>query len=337
MDASNYALSTLATVSVLVVAVVLAFLRNRLAGETAAPFRLELVAVTLAGGVTSALLFALTGIPGIFFGPVAALAALFAVLGTVGIRCRRRRLWPIVVFAVVTTALVFVPVATIVFGSAFDPFSTGLGFLDLGGSLGSLVAGGAVALGVAFLERKARHPFVQRALGWPGVFAAVVLWVAVLGWSVGIELAIDEVTPNILGNTALMGVAGAATGSLVERLRHRQNTLSGSILGLIAGLSAALPASAYLATPLALVVGLLVGALCALLPRGGATVLVGTGAMAAAVSIILLGVLAQNISFIYTGQPEVLFGQSVGVVLAAVLGLLVGGIAWAVLRRVSPR
>ncbi|CAN5265218.1 hypothetical protein BH09ACT1_BH09ACT1_20810 [soil metagenome] len=333
MDASNYALSALATLGILVAAVLLALLRRWLAGETDAAFRLELVGVMLAGVVTAAALFALTGVPGLFFGPVTALGALFAVLATVGIRSRGRRLWPTLLFVVLMTALVFAPVAAIVFGSWFDPFGTGLGYLDLGGSLTALVGGGVVALAVAFVERGARHPLPRPGFSWLAVGGAIALLVAVLAWSFGIELAIDEVTPSILRNTALMGLAGAATGSLVERLRHRQNTASASILGLIAGLSAAVPASAYLTMSLAILVGLLAGALAALLPRAGTTVLVASAVVGSSLSMVLLGALAQNISFIYTGQPEVLFGQVLGVVIAALLAGVVGGGAWAALRR----
>jgi hypothetical protein len=50
------------------------------------------------------------------------------------------------------------------------------------------------------------------------------------------------------------------------------------------------------------------------------------------VGIVLLGVLAQNVSFIYTGQPEVVFGQLLTVVLAAVLAAIMGGALWAGLR-----
>jgi Amt family ammonium transporter len=339
MDASNYALSALATVGILVAAVLVALLRRWLAGETStdAPFRLELVGAMLTGAVTAAAFFTLTPVPGIFFGPVTALGALFAVLATAGIRSRGRRLWPTLAFVVVTTALVFEPIAAIVFGATFDPFGTGLGFIDLGGSLAAFVGGGVVALTVTFIDRRSRHPLVSRRGGVVPVIAAIGFLAAVLAWSFGIELAIDEVTPSILRNTALMGVAGAVTGSLVERLRHRQNTAAGSILGLVAGLAAALPASAYLTTSLAILVGLIAGALCALLPRGGATALVATLAVGSGFSIVLLGALAQNISFIYTGQPEVLFGQLFGVVLAAVLAAVVGGGCWLLLRRWSVR
>jgi ammonia channel protein AmtB len=334
MDASNYALSALATIGVLGAAVLIALLRRWLAvSKSDVAFWRELAAVMLSAVITAVALFALTGAPGIFFPPVAGLAAVFAVLATSGIRSSGRRLLPLVIVAVATTALVFEPLVAIVFGSSFDPFGTGLGFIDLAGALPAIVGGGFVALAIAFVERGPRHPSLVARSSGMAVVLAIALLIAVLGWSVGIELAVDAVTPSIWQNTALMGLAGAATGSLVERLRHRQNTAAGSILGLVAGVCAALPASAYLTAELALVVGLLAGALCALLPRGGALALVATGLVASTLSIVLLGTLATNISFIYTGQPEVLFGQVLGIVVAAVLGLVVGGAAWAALRR----
>jgi hypothetical protein len=40
---------------------------------------------------------------------------------------------------------------------------------------------------------------------------------------------------------------------------------------------------------------------------------------------VLLGAVATHLSYIYTGQPELVFGQLLAVVLAAGAGLVAGG------------
>ncbi len=326
-------LGLLSALGVLMVAVTLAMLTARLVGLRARWF--EIVAALVAGMLVAGAIWVtgITGIPAAFALPVIALGGLFATVVTLHQRETGAGRVATLVFAAVTTVLVFAPLVTIVFALSYDPFATGIGYLDLGAGLPVGVAAGAAVLAVAILDRRLVLPEVAPARAWSLLWPVILLIAGWLAWLSGLELAVDSLTPVILLNTLLTPAGAVAAWAVVERARHRRNSLRGVVYGLLAGLAAATPAAGYLIPGLAVITGVAVGALSALLPRrdGAATVggilLIGGGT-----SLILLGLIAKDVSFIYTGQPEVIFGQVLTVVVGAVLGFALGAAAWAGLR-----
>lgn len=329
-------LGLLSAVGVLVVAVTLPLVTTRLAGTS---FRWLDTIVTVAVGMfvaAAAWLTGLTAIPSPFAAVVIALGGLFAVVVTLHQRETGSPRIATIIFSAVLTLLVFVPLVTIVFALWYDPFATGIGYLDLGAALPIEVAAGAVVLAVRWLDRRlALPPLPDPARAWWLIWPALVIVAGWLAWLCGLELAIDRLTPVILLNTLLMPAAAIVGWAIVERARHRRNSVRGLVYGALAGLAAATPAAGYLIPGLAVLTAVVVGALSALLPRrdGAATVggilLIGGGA-----SLILLGLIAKDVAFIYTGQPEVIFGQVLTVVIGIVAGVVLGGGAWALLRLV---
>ena len=340
MDIGNLGMSAAATVLVLAVIPLLSLLQQRLSGRNVSGRWPGIVYIAAVGALVTVVGFSLGvgRIPPLLFAPFVALGALFAVIASSPIVSSSARRLPTLLFSASSTAFVFVPVSIIAFGSTFDPFGTGLGVIDLGGSLPALVAAGAAGLGVVWVERGSQDVAGGRAGSRSVLWPALALWGVWIGWLVGFELVIDEATPLILTNAVLMPVAGASASALVERLKRRSNTTTGLVTGLLAGLAAATPACAYLLPPLAILTALLAGAVCALLPRDGAhsgmNIVLGTCLVAASLGGVLLGALATNLGYIYTGQPEVLLGQLLSVVVTATLAFVVGAGLWAALRRI---
>lgn len=336
MDAVSLGFSALAIVSILAVTALLAVFENRFASVDWA--RTVLIAGVGGAIVAVACFLQLLVLPLLLIGPLAALGALFATLSTSLLRSRStpRRL----ALAALSTALVFLPLAWTVFATSFDPFGTQLGVIDLGGGVPTLVGGGAVALGTALVRGRARVDAAPegvatpaRMSGWSVLIPAVLVWIAGVGWVVGLELAADDMVPVIAVSALVMPALAAVSASLVERLRSGRTTSSGIVAGLLAGVAAAVPACAFVTAPLAAVIGVIVGAAIGLLPQRVRAWPATALALGAAISAVLLGAFGTHIGYIYTGQPELAFGQ-LTIVLSAVTG---GGAVGAVLGWLSRR
>lgn len=336
MDVASAALSALATLSILVVAAVLFLLGGRLSAAER-----RSAALTGAAGMLTVLgawATGITGIPPAFAAPVVALGALFAVIATSGRLAAPLRA---ILGAVVLSLVVFVPLAMVTFGVVGASLFTSAGIIDLGAALPALIGAGAVSAGFSLVERRslaARQTPLASGPTWRRLALLPLLWGAWIGWLVGFELALDASTPIIATNAMVLPAAALIAGVAMERIRHRANTPAGTAIALLSGLAAATPACAFLEPQLAVLVGLVVGAISALLPRRDWPTRIGlTVAVSASISFVLLGLLAKDFGFIYTGQPEVSFGQLAAVLLGGGLGLAVGVVARLVMRRARVR
>lgn len=337
MDASSLTLSALATFGVLGVTVLLANFYRRLAGVVSPQFWRGILITSASGCVVALATFPLTSAPLLYLAPIAALGALFAVLATAPLRARIHKLWPVAVFAALSTALIFAPAVAFTFGANTDQLGTGIGLIDFAGSLPGLIAGGAVGLGSILGGRGQSVAILVPPLRWRAVLApAVLLALAWLAWTVGIELAFDSYLRPIVLNVLIMAGGGLIGGALIERIYRRQNTPAGTLLGLLAGLAAGTPASASLTHSIALITALILGGLCALVPRRGSAALLLCLLTASSASLLALGALATNMSFIYTGQPEVLFTQAFALILVGAVGFVWGAVASFLLARFFP-
>lgn len=341
MDAVNLELSALATTSVLAVVPLVSLLQQRMAGRTMAGLWPGVAVTAGLGGIVSLAVWAtgFTGIPPLLAAPITALGALFAVIATSPLR--ERSLLVQALFSAIATALIFVPAAIVVFGSTFDFLFTSAGLLDLGASLPAFVAAGSAGIGILVVERGATREVRTRIRWWPVIWPLLLLWIAWIGWLVGLELAIDASTGIIFSNAILMPIAGAIAGMVVERIRHRANTARGLGLGFLGGGIAATAACAFLEPTLAVVTALIAGALCSLPSpshsNAGSKSIVVSAVIAGGSSLLLLGFFAKDLSFIYTGQPEVFFGQLGAVAASAIYAFAIGAVLWWLLRRLDRR
>jgi Amt family ammonium transporter len=338
MTATSVWLSVVGAVAILAAGAFFTLLQTRLAGRSSRGLWSGVAVVAAIGAAAGLLLVALRppGFAPLYIAPIAALGAFFAVVVTSPIRGAAPRSLPVLVFAALTTVLVALPALATVFGTWFDPLGTGLGFIDIGAGLPVLVAAGSGGMAVLWIERRSGARVAAPVESWGSVLRpTLALWAAWLGWLVGLELAIDSHTPVILLNAVLMPLAGALAGALVERVRDRANTPIGLVTGLLGGLAAATPAAANLEPAIGAVVGALSGAVCLLLPRRGCDGLLPTVTVGAGIGLVLIGGVATDVSFIYTGQPEVLMGQALAVIATAVWAFVVCGILWMLLRRIG--
>ncbi|HAM26606.1 MAG TPA: hypothetical protein DCP11_07820 [Microbacteriaceae bacterium] len=338
MTATSVWLGVLAAASILVALVRFTVLQGRFAGATPRGSwgRVAVTAVIGAAVTLALVVFRAPGIAPLFAAPIAALGAFFAVVSSSPVRVASRRSMSVYWYAAAATAFAALPATIVVFGTSFDPFATGLGYLDLGGALPGLVSAGSAGSAILWLQRRDAGPAVEAKVSWwSALRPAAALWAAWIVWLVGLELAIDSKTPIILTNAILMPISAAAAASVIERVSHRANTPLGLVTGLVAGLAAATPACAFLDPRLGVLVALIAGGVCALLPRRGPAYFLGPMVVGAGLGLILIGGLATNVSFIYTGQPEVLLGQVVGVLGAAVWSFAVSASLWALFRRIG--
>lgn len=274
---------------------------------------------------------------GTLFAPIAALAGVAAYLATIAVRAGGASAGVAVAFALVWSCVVFVPTAVLTFAPYAASWPVAIAPVDHGGSLAVNVSAGAAALGVLLLGgRRLRTATLDRRTGLAAMVALTVGWIA---WLVGAELAIDDVTPGIVLNGLIGGLGGVAGWLVVQRLSHRSTTLPAVAAGLVSGL-VAVTAGAPLFTPVsAAAAGILAGgAACIFTLRRVAVTrrqqwfVVGSHLVAAAVGIVVLGLLATGTGFLFTGSLALIINQVVGTVLVCAYSTVVALLLWLVLR-----
>ncbi|CAN5326599.1 hypothetical protein BH10ACT7_BH10ACT7_22230 [soil metagenome] len=242
--------------------------------------------------------------------PIGALGAVAAFLATIAVRMGGVGTIGTLVFAGAWSAIVFVPAAILSFVGLPDFQPT-----DHGGSIAVNVAGGAAALGVLLVTGKRAQRSSPGPLPLPlGVVAVIALCVSWITWLVGAELDIDDVTPSIMLNSVVGAVAGMVGWLIVQRIRHQHTTVTAVAAGLVSGL-VAITAGAALYTPVsAAVAGLVAGGIACIftLRRTSATrrqqwFIVGSHLIAGAVGVALLGVLATDVGYLFTGDTGITF------------------------------
>lgn len=289
------------------------------------------LAPVIAPGMLSALYLSITG-----------LAALATFLATLTVRSTGASPLVVLLFALLWGVIVFVPVALMSLAGlgpvALEP-------IDHGGSLAVNVAGGAAALGVLLAAGSGSPRAKARVLPFPlGVVAALVLSAAWLGWLAGAELAIDDVTPSIVINGLVSAVGGIAGWLAVQRILHQSTTLPALAAGLLSGL-VSVSAGANLFTPVsAAAAGVISGAAACYftMRRVGATrrqqwFIVGSHLMAGGLGVILLGLLATDMGFLFTGQIGFIQEQIASTVVVALYSTAVSFLVWMALKRVRSR
>jgi len=329
-------------VAILVVLVSLAVVDARML--PAAPWR-QSVLLSLACAAAGALAWVLLApviapdVQGSLFVPIAALAGVAAYLATIAVRAAGGGIVATVVFALVWSGVVFVPTAILTFAPYAATWPVAIEPVDHGGSLAVNVATGAAAAGVLLTGGpRLRTAIIGRVTGLVAMVGLGLGWIL---WLVGAELAIDDVTPGIILN-GIVGAFGGVVGWLfVQRLSHKSTTLAAVAAGLVSGL-VAITAGAPLFTPVsAAAAGILAGAAACIftLRRVGASrrqqwFVVGSHLIAAAVGIVVLGLLATGMGFLFTGSLALIINQVTATVLVTLYSLAVSVVLWLALRSV---
>lgn len=231
---------------------------------------------------------------------------------------------PSVAIAAMWAALVSIPVAVVFLYPVEwgrDPL---LWPIDLGGALVLFVAPGATAIVLGRSSAPPPAPGIPRAFG-----AAIALWIAWAALLVGLELAVDELTPVILSSVLIAPSASLVSFLLVRALRTRQVRPMDVATGVIAGLAAATPASALIEAPWSAVVGALAGVLAAAVAGRStapttARLMVAALLVPAGVGLVAVGLFETGYGFIFAGQPDSAVRQLVAVVTVVGFSLFIG-------------
>jgi len=282
--------------------------------------------------------FLLKGAPGYLYPTIGALGGLAAFVVTLAIRATGAGMVATLAFAVTWSITVFVPVATFTFSALPWPFA--LNPVDHGGSLAVNVATGAAILGVLLAggagAGRARSATISRNSGVAGVLLLTLGWILWLG---SVEFAVDDVTLAITINAIVGGVGGIVGWLVVQRIRHQRTTVDAVTAGLVSGL-VSITAGAALFTPVfAVIAGLLSGAAaCAFtLNRVAASrrqqwFLVGSHLIAGATGLVILGVFATGIGFVFTGQLAFIGEQAASAALVAAYSAGVSFLLWSAMK-----
>ena len=302
----------------------------------------ESLATAAVGAAAWYLLVPLTAPSGLgdLYAPVGVLGALAAMVATLSVRASGAPLVTALVFSLAWSILVFVPVARATFVTGVF----GVMPVDHGGTLALNIAAGSAALGVLFVPRPARArqspARLPHGLGTTAVLALLAGW---LGWLVAAELAIDEVSAAILVN-GLLGAAGGIVGWLaVQRIRHQSTNLGAVVAGMVSGL-VAVSAGAPLMSPVAAASsGVIAAGLACIFTlrrveasRRQQWYLAGSHLIAGAIGLFMLGLLASDSGFVFTGQVALIQDQVVSAVAVAAYSSTVSLLLWFCLKRLSP-
>ncbi len=271
--------------------------------------------------------------------PIAALAGVAALLATIAPRGSGAGLLSSTLFACLWSAGVFVPAGILSFSTSAVPFDVQP--VDHGGALAVNVAAGAAALGVLLAAgsvwRRGRAAAITvRA----GVLAAIGLSAGWILWLVTAELAIDDVTPSIILNGVAGAIGGVVGWVVVQRIRHQVTTLAAVSAGLISGLVSITAGAPLFTVVSAASTGMIAGAAACIftLRRVGSSrrqqwFVVGSHLIAGSIGVVLLGLLATDVGFVFTGRVDLLSDQVVSVAIVAGYSMAFSFALWLLLRR----
>ncbi|MCC7127929.1 MAG: ammonium transporter [Microbacteriaceae bacterium] len=202
--------------------------------------------------------------------------------------------------------LLIAPLTALVFGGTGTWLYREFGALDFAGAV-PLAVGPAGAFAVLIRETKAR----TASSGGRLLLGSTLVAFAGLSLGIGIELQIDEVTPEILRNYTVTLCAAAIAAAGIQRIKRGRNSLEGLACGMLSGMAAGLAACAYLEIIPAAILGLLAGGLSEVARRrtGAAQRLAIPLAVGGLVGLIHLGIFAEETGFVYSGQLSQLLSQ----------------------------
>jgi Amt family ammonium transporter len=175
----------------------------------------------------------------------------------------RVRLGPILVFSIIWTLAVYVPVAHWVWGGGW--IHSQLGALDFAGGavvhINSGVAGLIAALCLGPRVKSSDKTPVPHNIPL-AILGASLLWFGWFGFNAGSALVADGLAALALANTNIAAAAGGLGWFLFEYLRERKTTSIGIISGSISGLVAITPAAGFVEPISAITIGLIGGFIC---------------------------------------------------------------------------
>ncbi|PTQ91089.1 ammonium transporter [Agitococcus lubricus] len=201
-------------------------------------------------------------IPEIVFAAFQMTFAIITPALIIGAFAERMKFSSVLIFSVLWTLVVYVPVAHSVWGGGYF-FQRGL--IDFAGGTVVHITAGVAAL-VAALVLGPRQGFGKVAMPPHNltmtVTGAGMLWVGWYGFNAGSALAANGAAGMALFVTHIAASAGALTWMVCEWLKFGKPSVLGIVTGMVAGLGTITGAAGVVGPAGALVVGILAGAIC---------------------------------------------------------------------------
>jgi len=214
-------------------------------------------------GIEPLVPYDMTGVPGILFMMFQGMFAIITVALIIGGVAERMKLKALVIFLLIWTMLVYIPVAHWVWGGGWI---AQLGALDFaGGTVVHITAGVSVLAAVVILGKRASlsNGGVEQPHNIPFVvLGGALLWIGWFGFNGGSALAADGIAANAFVVTMVAAATAAIVWGMVNWLHVGRPGVLGMISGAIAGLVAITPACGYVNVTGAILIGLGAGVFC---------------------------------------------------------------------------
>lgn len=193
----------------------------------------------------------------------------------VGGLAERVKFWPLMLFIVLWSTIVYYPIAHMVWywaGPDFLPanpndhgFLFGKGALDFaGGTVVHINSGIAGLMGCLVLGKRLGYnsePMPPHSLPMTYI-GACLLWVGWFGFNAGSNLEANGVTGVAFINTYVATAAAAIAWSLIEQIIHKRPSLLGCATGAVVGLVAITPASGFADPVTSIILGAVASLIC---------------------------------------------------------------------------
>jgi Amt family ammonium transporter len=181
----------------------------------------------------------------------------------IGAFAERIRFKALLIFIILWTTLIYVPIAHWVWG--VGGWLRVMGVMDFAGGLVVHTAAGVSALAAALVigRRKEFASKEARPNNVPYVIlGTAILWFGWFGFNAGSALAANEIAVNALITTNLAAAAAGVTWMMVDWIRKGKPSAVGMCVGAVCGLAAVTPASGFVAPMYSIVIGFVAGILC---------------------------------------------------------------------------
>jgi Amt family ammonium transporter len=214
-------------------------------------------------GIEPLVPYDMTGVPGILFMMFQGMFAIITVALIIGGVAERMKLKALVIFLLIWTMLVYIPVAHWVWGGGWI---AQLGALDFaGGTVVHITAGVSVLAAVTILGKRASlsNGGIEQPHNIPFVvLGGALLWIGWFGFNGGSALAADGIAANAFVVTMVAAATAALVWGMVNWLHVGRPGVLGMISGAIAGLVAITPACGYVNVTGAILIGMGAGVFC---------------------------------------------------------------------------
>jgi Amt family ammonium transporter len=181
----------------------------------------------------------------------------------IGAFAERIRFKSMLIFIVLWTTLIYVPIAH--WNWAVGGWLRGIGVIDFAGGLVVHTAAGVSAVAAALVigRREGLKRIDPRPNNVPYVIlGASVLWFGWFGFNAGSALDANALAVNALVVTNLAAAAAAVSWMLTDWFRKGKPSAVGLCVGAVCGLVAITPASGYVGPMPSIIIGLVAGVLC---------------------------------------------------------------------------